>query len=90
MALPKFTPDRNDASPVVAARPRPRVAGEDDVAIGSPVHALHAALGSGLAGGAELPEPYVPHYPGWFRLGFPVVSSIVLWGAIGWVVAALR
>lgn len=81
MALPRHKTQPN-AYAQFEPRPRPRAAGEHDAPVGSPVHALYATLDAELS---ELPEPYVPHYPGWFRLGFPIVSSIALWGAIAWV-----
>lgn len=61
--------------------PAARLADELAVPAPSPVHQLQAEL-------VQLTTPADPQverlYPGWFRLGFPLVSSALLWAAILW------
>lgn len=58
-----------------------RVAGAADAPIPSPVHRLQADLWSLEGAPCDAVEP---KYPGWVRLGFPVIASIALWTAILW------
>lgn len=70
-----------------------RLAGEGDVAVVSPVHRLQHELaifeqGAAMAGGAQVARrPDL--YPGWFRVGFPIGASALLWAAIAWGIRAL-
>lgn len=66
-----------------AARLRPAQA--EDAPVGSPVHALQHEIVAGWT--AEQAGDSRPvKAPGWFRLAFPVCSSLVLWcGIIGFV-----
>ena len=59
---------------------RPRAADPTDAPVASPVHRLQSDL---LAVGA-IREEAQSLYPGWFRLGFPVAASSVLWAIIAW------
>lgn len=64
-------------------RPLPpaRLADELAVPAPSPVHQLQA----GLIQLTAPPEPVAEQlYPGWFRLGFPILSSALLWAVILW------
>ena len=76
-------------SPDVREDPRdgPRLAVDHDGFIASPVHAMHENL---LAYAHEQPPAVVKLYPGWFRLGFPLVASAGLWAGILWAVGYLR
>lgn len=47
----------------------------------SPVHKLQAELLK-LTTPEQVPDEEL--YPGWFRLGFPLASSALLWAAILW------
>lgn len=64
----------------------PRLADELAVPAPSPVHQLQAEL-------VQLTTPPDAEteqlYPGWFRLAFPLGSSLLLWAAILWGVAQL-
>jgi len=69
-----------ESAPATPAPPA-RLADEQAVPAPSPVHQLQA----GLAQLTAPPEPEAePLFPGWFRLGFPLVSSVLLWAAILW------
>lgn len=58
-----------------------RLADDQAVPIPSPVHRLQAGL-------AQLTTPEEVRtevlYPGWFRLAFPIASSVILWAGILW------
>jgi hypothetical protein len=76
--------DENPAKPVA------RLASPEDMPAFSPVHRLQ----SELARFEEAPVPLAitpppPLYPGWFRLGFPLVASALLWVAILWGVGLI-
>ncbi len=84
MKLAKFQPvafpDPRDSAAAVAENPAAaRLAADDDAFVASPVHRLQSEL-SVFASGAELPAG--DRYPGWFRLGFPVAASGLLWFGI--------
>lgn len=80
MPLAKF---RFDPVPVPKSRAAPRLAGDTDAFVASPVHRLR----SGLAVLEDLEfEARADRYPGWFRIGFPLTSSALLWAAILWSV----
>jgi hypothetical protein len=53
-----------------------RLAGDRDPFVASPVHRLQSDL-SAFVGAGE--QPVVERYSGWFRLGFPVAASSLLW-----------
>lgn len=58
-----------------------RLADELAVPAPSPVHQLQAEL----AQLTHTPEAEAEQlYPGWFRLAFPLASSLLLWAAILW------
>jgi hypothetical protein len=83
MALPQFR-----LPPVVDLdeHAAPRLAGKHDAYVASPVHGLQAGLS---VFEAAVEAPAEPRYPGWFRLGFPVVISGALWAAILWAVGVI-
>ena len=84
-----------DAAPGAREAPQPpapaaRLADDLAVPAPSPVHRLQAELAqlttppeavAGLA--AEVA------YPGWFRICFPLASSLLLWAAILWGVSGI-
>ena len=53
-----------------------RLAGDCDPFVASPVHRLQSDLSAFVGAGQE---PVVERYPGWFRLGFPIAASSLLW-----------
>ncbi|WP_226017751.1 hypothetical protein [Novosphingobium sp. FKTRR1] len=76
MALPQFRlPPAADLDEHAA----PRLAGQHDAYVESPVHGLQAGLAVFEAVAAA---PNEHRYPGWFRLGFPLVASSALWALI--------
>lgn len=78
MPLAKY---RYVPAPEPENRAAPRLAGDQDGFVASPVHRLQ----SGLAVLEDLdPELRDDRYPGWFRLAFPLVASGLLWVAILW------
>lgn len=80
MPQPKFRiPDRGGFVPDIETQRAARLAGAGDRPVHSPVHRLQSELAV-----FEAPERQAHHYPGWFRLAFPVASSAVLWAAILW------
>lgn len=82
MALPQF---RLPPAADLDEHARPRLAGQHDSYVASPVHGLQA----GLAVFEGVVEPAAEaRYPGWFRLGFPIAASAVLW-ALGFVAVRL-
>ena len=56
-----------------------RLAGDHDAFVASPVHRYQSEL-SAFAATGEVPTD--DRYPGWFRLGFPVAASGLLWFTI--------
>jgi hypothetical protein len=64
----------------------PRLADDLAAPAASPVHRLQAEL-------VQLTRQVEPSaemlYPGWFRLGFPIISSALLWAAILWGLSRL-
>lgn len=92
----------HEVARTVASRDTPNASGErardakkpavarlaDDFAVpaASPVHRLQANL-------AQLTAPADPRaeglYPGWFRIGFPLGASALLWAAIIWGLGAI-
>lgn len=83
MPLAKY---RYVPAPEPETRAAPRLAGEADRFVASPVHRLQ----SGLAVLEELEQRADDdRYPGWFRLAFPIVSSAALWAAILWAAGLL-
>jgi hypothetical protein len=84
------------AAPSKAADEAPRLPAEsgvtarlaDDLAVpaASPVHRLQAEL---VQFTRQVEPAAEPLYPGWFRLGFPVASSVLLWAAILWGLSRL-
>lgn len=87
-ALPATMPAGAQAQPLAApgASPAARLADELAVPAPSPVHQLQAELAQLTAPADSVAEPL---YPGWFRLGFPLVVSALLWAAILWGVSRL-
>jgi hypothetical protein len=83
MPLAKF---RFIPAPEPENRAAPRLAGEEDAFVASPVHALQSGLAVLEQSRTDLRED---RYPGWFRLGFPLVSSALLWSAILWSVGLI-
>lgn len=66
---------------------RPRLAGEADRHVESPVHRLQ----QGLAVLEDLtPDRAEERYPGWFRLAFPLSVSALMWAGILWGVGLIR
>lgn len=61
--------------------PQARLADELAIPAPSPVHQLQAELVQLTRTPEPAPEP---SYPGWFRLGFPITVSVVMWAAILW------
>lgn len=84
MALHKYRirPDIDD-SPQSA----PRLADDHDEFIASPVHRLQQDLWTLTE---NQPENPIAYYPGWFRIGFPLIASIALWGGILWGLGVFR
>lgn len=70
----------------VSPLPQARLADELAVPAPSPVHQLQAELAQLTLPPDRVPEP---GYPGWFRLGFPLASSVLLWAVILWGVSRL-
>ncbi|MCW1381363.1 hypothetical protein OLX02_00865 [Novosphingobium sp. KCTC 2891] len=64
-----------------------RLADAADAPVSSPVHRLQSELSVFEARAAGRTDG---HYPGWFRLGFPMAGSAALWGAILWSVGLVR
>lgn len=56
-----------------------RLSSDEDLAIGSPVHDLQAGLGV-LVDAQPLAKE--KKLPGWFRVAFPVASSLALWALL--------
>ncbi|MDF8335256.1 hypothetical protein [Novosphingobium cyanobacteriorum] len=83
MPLAKF---RYIPAPEPENRAAPRLAGDEDTFVASPVHALQSGLAVLEQSQSEL---RADRYPGWFRLGFPLVSSVLLWGGILWSVGLI-
>ncbi|MBX9885056.1 MAG: hypothetical protein K2X68_08795 [Novosphingobium sp.] len=86
----RAVPTAPAASPAAAPRalhtpapssPAARLADELAVPAPSPVHRLQADLAQ-LTAPADLPADQL--YPGWFRLGFPIASSALLWSVLLW------
>jgi len=69
------------ASAPAARLPQARLADELAIPAPSPVHQLQAELAQLTLPPDPAPEP---GYPGWFRLGFPLACSVLLWAAILW------
>jgi hypothetical protein len=69
-------------SPGVSQAAAPaRLADDPAVPATSPVHRLQA----GLTELTSPPDLFAEElYPGWLRVAFPVVSSVLLWGTILW------
>lgn len=76
MPLAKF---RYVPAPEPEKRSAPRLADQEDPFVASPVHALVSGL-TILEDSENEPDEF--RYPGWFRLGFPLASSALLWAAI--------
>lgn len=76
---PDASPEGIHPSP--PASPAARLADELAVPAPSPVHQLQAELVQ-LTAPAEADA--IQLYPGWFRLAFPLASSLVLWAMILW------
>lgn len=80
MPQPKFrAPDYAGFAPETEAARVARLAGAGDTPVYSPVHRLQSELAV-----FEQRERDADHYPGWFRVSFPIASSAVLWAAILW------
>lgn len=74
---PEAFPDLRDATEQpLDLRSSARLAADFDAFVASPVHRLQSEL-SAFAAAGEVPVP--DRYPGWFRLGFPIAASGVLW-----------
>ena len=78
-ASPAAAPGAREASP--SAAPTARLADELAIPAPSPVHKLQAELVHMTTPAAAEAEPL---YPGWFRLGFPLGASALLWAGILW------
>ena len=94
MPMPKLRPTATPRSfdPEGEAARVARLAGEGDVAVVSPVHRLQHELSifeSADQSGVRAVRP-PDLYPGWFRVGFPVGISAMLWAAIIWGIQAIR
>jgi len=74
---------RSIIPPGPEARDGPRLADAHDGFVVSPVHILQSGLHVLAEEGGE---PQIEKYPGWFRLGFPLLASSMLWAAILWSV----
>lgn len=91
-AVPAALPEAEAAAAVVPAAapsshpPTARLADEQAIPAPSPVHRMQAELAQ-LTQPQEQPVEAV--YPGWFRIGFPLASSVLLWMAILWGVSRL-
>ncbi|WP_353229447.1 hypothetical protein [Novosphingobium sp.] len=86
----RFFPDTDPADDGDAGGPPrvlPRLAGDHDDFVASPVHELQENL---WAFTDTVPEADLQLYPGWVRLAVPVVSSAALWALIFWVVSLVR
>ena len=68
-----------------------RLAGDGDVPVVSPVHRLQHELSifEGAAPMAARAVRPADLYPGWFRVGFPVGVSVMLWTTILWGIRSL-
>lgn len=64
-----------------------RVAGDQDSFVESPVHRLQSGLSVFEQDDAAV---HVDRYPGWFRVGFPLLASAGLWAAILWSIKLIR
>ncbi len=85
MPQPKFrVSDQAGFAPEAEAARSARLAGVGDAPVYSPVHRLQSELAI-----FEAPERDSDHYPGWFRVSFPIASSAALWAAILWGVGWL-
>ncbi|WP_298189274.1 hypothetical protein [Novosphingobium sp.] len=78
-ASPAAAPGRRESTP--SAAPTARLADDLAVPAPSPVHKLQAGLVHLTTPAAPQAEPL---YPGWFRLGFPLGASVLLWAGILW------
>jgi len=78
-AFPEAAPGAREAPQPPA--PAARLADDLAVPAPSPVHQLQAGLVQLTIPGAPETEPL---YPGWFRLGFPLAASALLWAGILW------
>lgn len=78
MPLAKY---RYVPAPEPELRAAPWLASEADRAVASPVHLLQSGLAAFAEAGQQAKDD---RYPGWFRLGFPLVSSAFLWSLILW------
>ena len=77
-AAPRAGADASrDATKPVAAR----LADDSAIPAASPVHRLQADLAQRTA---PLDARAEGRYPGWFRIGFPLGASVLLWAAIIW------
>jgi hypothetical protein len=84
MKLAKFQPEafpnpRDSADLALESSVSARLAADHDAFVASPVHRLQSELSAFATGGEIAEMPVVEHYPGWFRLGFPVAASGLLW-----------
>ncbi len=85
---PEAFPDLgNSAELPLDGRASARLAAEHDAFVASPVHRLQSEL-SAFAVAGEMPVP--DRYPGWFRLGFPIAASGVLWFLILQAIGLVR
>jgi hypothetical protein len=87
MKLAKFQPEtfpgpRDSAELALESSVSARLAVDHDAFVASPVHRLQSELSAFAAGGEMAETAVVEKYPGWFRLGFPVAASGLLWFAI--------